>query len=470
MPTKTFDQLRPLFAPRSIAIIGASRTRGKWGHDMVQRPIQSSFRGSIYPINPKGGEIEGLRAYPSVLDVDESVDLAVITIPAPLVPGAVRDCARKGIKAIVLITAGFAETGPKGRALQDEVVDIARSAGIRFMGPNGMGIWSSEVRLNCAFDFTPQSGGISFISQSGTMGGYLLATANDKGYGFNAFLSVGNQADLEMADYVEYLRDDKRTKVIVLYVEGLKDGKRFLQSARAATAKKPIIVFKAGRTEDGSRAALSHTASLAGSDEIFDAACRQAGIIRTRDVIHAFDIAEALSKQPLPGGNRVGIVSGGGGECVCCTDACNGFELEVPELNDEVVDALSAHLLPHASRPKNPIDLAADPRHMTVAQIAEFLARQPEIDAIIARAPTWGIEPSTVKEALGAAEIISRIPERYGKPVIATALRRERNGVVYELMRERNIPTYEFPEEAARAIYGLYSYSKILKRAELAAP
>ena len=463
MGTKIFDQLRPLFSPRSIAIIGASRTPGKWGHDMVARPIRSSFRGSIYPINPKGGEIEGLQAYPNVLDVDDPIDMAVITIPAAMVPGAVKDCAKKGIKAIVLISAGFAETGPEGQALQDEVVAIARSAGIRFMGPNGMGIWSSGVRLNCAFDFTPQTGGISFISQSGTMGGYLLATANDKGYGFNAFLSVGNQADLEMADYIEYLGDDERTKVIVLYIEGLKDGKRFLKSARAVTTKKPIIVFKAGRTEDGSRAALSHTASLAGSDEIFDAACRQAGIIRTRDVIHAFDIAEALSKQPLPKGNRVGIVSGGGGECVCSTDACNGYGLQVPELNEKAVDTLSAYLLPHAPKPKNPIDLAADPRHMTVASISEFVAKQPEIDAIIVRAPTWGIEPSNVKEALNAAEIISRIPEQYGKPVIATALRRERSGVVYELMRERNIPTYEFPEEAARAIYGLYAYSKISK-------
>ena len=432
---------------------------------MVVRPIRSSFRGPIYPINPKAGEIEGLRAYSSVLDVEDPIDMAVVTIPAPLVPAAVKECAAKGVKAIVLISAGFAETGPEGQALQDEVVAIARSAGIRFMGPNGMGIWASGVRLNVAFDFTPQAGGISFVSQSGTMGGYLLATANDKGYGFNAFLSVGNQADLEMADYVDYLGDDERTKVIVLYIEGLKDGKRFLKSARAATAKKPIIVFKAGRTEDGSRAAMSHTASLAGSDEIFDAACRQAGIIRTRDVIHAFDIAEALSKQPLPRGNRVGIVSGGGGECVCSTDACNAHGLEVPELGEEAVEALSGYLLPHAPRPKNPIDLAADARHMSVAQVAEFVAKQPEIDALIVRAPTWGIQPSSVKQALNAAEIIARIPEHSGKPVIATALRRERSGVVYELMRERNIPMYEFPEEAARAVYGLYTYSRVLKRA-----
>jgi acetyltransferase len=465
LSAKTIDQLRPLFSPRSIAIIGASKTPGKWGNDMVVRPIQSSFRGPIYPINPKAGEIEGLRAYSSVLDVDDPIDMAVITIPAALVPAAMKDCVEKGVKAIVLISAGFAETGPEGQALQDEVVAIARSAGIRFMGPNGMGLWTSEVRLNVAFDFTPQAGGISFVSQSGTMGGYLLATANDKGYGFNVFLSVGNQADLEMADYVDYLGDDERTKVIVLYIEGLKDGKRFLKSARAATAKKPIIVFKAGRTEDGSRAAMSHTASLAGSDEIFDAACRQAGIIRTRDVIHAFDIAEALAKQPLPGGNRVGIVSGGGGECVCSTDACNAHGLEVPELDEESADALSAYLLPHAPRPKNPIDLAADSRHMTVAQIAEFLAERPGIDAVIVRAPTWGIQPSSVKQALNAAEIISRIPERTGKPVIATALRRERSGVVYELMRERNVPMYEFPEEAARAVYGLYTYSRVLKRA-----
>jgi len=464
MTQRMYEELRPLFHPQSIAIIGASNTPGKWGNDMVARPLQSSFRGAIYPINPKAKEIEGLKAYPNLRDVPGPVDMAVITIPAPKVPEAVRDCAAKGVSAMVVISAGFAETGPEGKALQDEVLEIARSANIRFMGPNGMGIYTSGVRLNTAFDFMPLPGGISFISQSGTMGAFLMGVASDKGYGFNAFLSVGNQADLSMADYVEYLGDDDRTKVIVLYIEGLKDGNRFLENARKVVKKKPVIVYKSGQGEDGARATMSHTASIAGSDQTFDAACRQAGIIRTYDVSHAFDIAEALSKQPLPKGNRVGIVAGGGGMCVVSTDACNGYGLSVPELDSATVKKLAPYLLPHAAPPKNPIDLAADPRGMTIAEIAEALARHPGIDAIIAEAPLWGISPSTIKEKLEAAERLSLIPQKYGKPLIALAMKRNMTGIVYELMRDRNIPFYEFPKDSARAVYGLYMYSKLKMR------
>ncbi|MBW1983522.1 MAG: CoA-binding protein [Deltaproteobacteria bacterium] len=464
MNDRMYDKLKPLFSPESIAIIGASNTRDKWGNSMVSRPLRSSFRGPIYPINPKATEIEGLTAYPNIKNTPGPVDMAIITIPAPLVPDAVRDCAAKGVKAMVVISAGFAETGPAGKALQEEVLAIAQSANIRFMGPNGMGIYTSGVRLNTAFDFMPKPGGISFISQSGTMGAFLMGVASDKGYGFNAFLSVGNQADLSMADYIEYLGEDERTRVIVLYIEGLKDGNRFLQNAKKVIKKKPIIVYKSGQGEDGARATLSHTASIAGSDETFDAACRQAGIIRTYDVSHAFDIAEALSKQPLPKGNRVGIVAGGGGMCVVSTDACNGYGLRVPELDEDTVKRLSKYLLPHASPPKNPIDLAADPRGMTIARIAEDLAQHPEIDSIITEAPLWGVSTANIKERLEAAEKISRIPERYGKPLIALAMKRFMTGIVYEMMRDRNIPFYEFPKDSARAVYGLYMYSRLKMR------
>ena len=464
------DELRPLFSPQSIAVIGASGTPGKWGHSMVARPIQSAFRGPIYPINPKAKAIEGLTVYPNLRDVPGPVDMAVVTVPAAMVPDAVRDCAAKGVKAMVVISAGFAETGPAGKALQDEIVDIARSANIRLMGPNGMGIYTSEVRLNTAFDFMPRSGGISFVSQSGTMGAYLLGIASDKGYGFNAFLSVGNQADLSMADYIEYLGEDERTRVIVLYIEGLKDGNRFLRNARKVTRKKPIIVYKSGQGEDGARATMSHTASIAGSDATFEGVCRQAGIIRTYDVSHAFDIAEALSKQPLPKGNRVGIVAGGGGMCVVSTDACNGYGLSVPELDEAAVKQLSQYLLPHASPPKNPVDLAADPRGMTIANVAEDLARHPGIDAIIAEAPLWGISPQNIQEKLDAAEKISRIPEKYGKPLVALSMNRFMTGIVYELMRDRNIPFYEFPKDSARAIYGLYMYAGLRMRSDSIPP
>jgi acetyltransferase len=463
MSRQIVEELKPLFEPSSIAVIGASNTAEKWGNWMVTRPVQSGYRGQIYPINPKEKEIFGLKAYRSVLDVPEPVDLAIITVPAQAVPQAMKECVRKGVRAAVLISAGFAETGPRGKALQDEVVEIAQKGRIRFMGPNGMGIWSSAARMNTAFWFTPQPGGISFVSQSGTMGSYLLETAANKGYGFHAFLSVGNQADLSMADYVEYLGEDDGTKVIVLYIEGLREGARFVQTAREVVRKKPIIVYKAGRTEQGSRATLSHTASIAGSDEVFEAMCRQVGIMRTYDVSHAFDLAEALSKQPLPKGNRVAVVAAGGGHCVVTTDVCAALGLDVPELDEETVRALEPHLLPHAPPPKNPIDLAADPRPMTIANIVERLAQNPRIDGIITWAPVHirSTNPVFVREVLSAAEILSDIPRRCEKPLIATAMRGQMAGVAYELMKERGIPFYEFPEEAARAMYGLYRYSKV---------
>ncbi|MBW1710577.1 MAG: CoA-binding protein [Deltaproteobacteria bacterium] len=460
---KITQELKPLFEPESIAVIGASNSPAKWGNWMVTRPIGSGYRGRIYPVNPRDKEVAGLKAYSNVLEIPEPVDLAIITIPASMVPDTMRECVSKGVKAAVLISAGFAETGPKGKALQDEVVKIAMEGGIRFMGPNGMGIWSSSVRLNTAFWFTPKTGGISFVSQSGTMGAYLLETANNKGYGFNSFLSVGNQADLSMTDYIEYLGSDEGTSVIVLYIEGLKDGKRFLQKAREVIKKKPIIVFKGGITENGSRATMSHTASIAGSDDVFEAMCHQAGIIRMYDVSHAFDVAEALSKQPLPRRNRVAVVSAGGGHCVVTTDACGALGLDVPELDDETVRALEPYLLPHAPPPKNPIDLAADPRPMTVANIVKLLAQNPLIDAIITMAPVSirSTNPTHVREVLSAAEILSEIPRQYGKPLIATAMRGNMEGIAFELMRERGIPFYEFPEEAARAMYGLYRYAQI---------
>ncbi|MBT4362889.1 MAG: hypothetical protein HN931_05440 [Desulfobacterales bacterium] len=467
MKNRMFDELSPLFSPQSIAIIGASNNPDKWGYRMVSRPLNSSFRGPIYPINPKEKEIEGLKVYPNIKDVPGPVEMAIITLPAPLVAESVKDCAAKGVKAMVVISAGFAETGPEGKVMQDEVARIAKNAGIRFMGPNGMGIWTSGVRLNTAFDFIPEPGGISFISQSGTMGAYLLGIANDKGYGFNAFLSVGNQADLSMADYIEYLGDDDRTKVIVLYIEGIKDGDKFLRNARNVVRKKPIIVYKAGQGEDSSRATLSHTASIAGSDKIFDAVCHQAGIVRTYDVSHAFDIAEALSKQPLPKGNRVGIVGSGGGLCVVSTDSCNGYGLRVPSLDQETVNQLSKYIPAHAAPPNNPIDLAGYPKAMSMARMAETLAQHPDIDSIIVEAPLWGITPATIKEKLEAAELISQIPEKYGKPIISIAMKQVMNGIVYELMRDKNIPFYQFPKEAARAVYGLYMYSRLRKRTEI---
>jgi acetyltransferase len=335
------------------------------------------------------------------------------------------------------------------------------------MGPNVMGMWSSASRFNTAFRFTPPSGGISFVSQSGTMGSYLLEVACAKGYGFSKFISVGNQADLNVADYLAYLGEDPDTRVVVAYLEGIKDGERFLRITREVTRRKPVIMYKAGVTEHGARATLSHTASMAGSDEVFTAVCREVGIIRTYDVIHAFDLAEALVKQPLPAGNRIGIIAMGGGHCVVTTDACGVLGLEVPEFPGETVAQIQGLLLPHAPPPRNPIDLAADPRPLAIARVAEIVAQQQCVDGLITMAPISfpGQPPDRIRDLISAAEILSGIPVKYRKPLLATSMRTTMQGVAFEIMRERDIPFYEFPEECARAMYGLVAYSRITRRA-----
>jgi acetyltransferase len=295
------------------------------------------------------------------------------------------------------------------------------------------------------------------------MGGYLLEVASAKGYGFNKFISVGNQADLNVADYLGYLGEDPETRVIVLYLEGIKDGDRFVRVARQVTLTKPIIVYKAGVTEYGARATLSHTASLAGSDEVFESICRQTGMIRMYDVIHAFDVAEALVKQPLPRGNRVGIIAVGGGHCVVTTDACGVLGLEVPELPRETVARIQPMLLPHAPPPRNPIDLAADMRPLSIARIAEMMAQEACVDGLITMAPVsfQGQAPDRVRELITAAEILADIPVKYQKPLLATSMRTTMQGVAYDILIERNVPFYEFPEECARAMYGLVAYGRI---------
>ncbi|MBU4316395.1 MAG: CoA-binding protein [Proteobacteria bacterium] len=465
MKTSVIDSLKSIFLPESIAVIGASNTPGKWGYSMISRPVESGYRGKIYPVNPGADKVYGIKAYSKISDLPEAVDLAIFTIPAVLVPGAVKECMDKGIKAGIVISAGFAEIGTKGEALQNELVEVARKGDFRFIGPNCMGVWSSSVRLNTAFHFKPEPGGITFLSQSGTMGGYLLETANNKGYGFHTFVSVGNQGDLSMADYLEYFGQDDLTKVIVLYIEGLKDSARFLKNAREVVKKKPIIVYKAGRTQDGARATMSHTASIAGSDTIFEAACKQAGIIRVYDVIHAFDLAEALSKQPLPKGKRVAIVSGGGGHCVVTTDACAIYGLEVPELDKKTVDEIQALLLPHAPIPKNPIDMAADNRPETIKKILEILAKHPDVDAIITATNFLRNlnDPEVLKLKTDITMMVSGIPKKYGKPLIATMHRSQMEGVLFDFMKAQGIPFYEFPEEASRAVYGLCRYAEIKK-------
>ena len=472
MTKRIVRQLDHIFRAKSIAVIGASNTAPKWGYRMVYSPLTTGYRGAIYPVNHKEKEVCGLPAYPSVCDIPHDVDMAVIAVPAAAVPKAMADCVKKGVKGAVLITAGFAEIGEEGKKLQDEVVRIAREGGIRFVGPNGMGIYSSVANLNICFHTVPQEGHIAFVSQSGTFGGLLAEIASRKGYGLSKFISIGNQADLKAGDYLEYLGEDEGTEAIVFYMEGFKDGQRFFEVAREVIKRKPIIIYKAGRTEAAVRATMSHTSSLAGSDGVFDAMCKQVGIIRASEAAHPFDMAEALVSQPLPKGNRVAIL-GSGGQGVVTSDACESLGLKVPEFDEETKVRLKKELPPHAPVPTNPVDFAGALRTaLDEAKVADALARIDYIDGIISNVPSYrftagSAEGNMARVAIEGAEILSAIPKKYGKPVITLKWRtNDSDDIISNIMSSAGIPSYESPEQCARAMYALAKYAQIRRELE----
>jgi acyl-CoA synthetase (NDP forming) len=376
-------------------------------------------------------------------------------------------CVKKGVKGAIIISGGFAETSDEGKALQDEVVSIAKAGNIRFVGPNVVGIWNGSSDLSLSSSQALTAGKISFISQSGTFGGHLASRAVEKGYGLSTFISIGNQADLSVTDYMEYLGQDEDTKAIAIYLEGLNDGRRFFEVASDVIKKKPIVIHKAGHTAAGARAARSHTASLAGAEEIFDAMCRQVGITQVADTYHIFDIAEVLVEAPLPKGNRVAII-GTGGQGVVATDACTSLGLEVPEFDDHTKTALKKYLPDHAPTPKNRLDWAGGIR--TVIEEAEVvlqIARLDYIDAIITRPPLLGFDKDSAEqqEKTGpqSANMIVEIPVKYGKPLII--MRPQSTGeAIQDIFREHHIPSFDSPEECARAMHALASYAETLRR------
>jgi acyl-CoA synthetase (NDP forming) len=465
MPPTIKDQLDPIFRPRSVAVVGASNRQDRWGYETMFNVLNwSQFRGEVYPIHPKDELVHGLEAYKSVIEVPGPIDLAVIVVNASQVVEVFRQCAEKKVGGAVIITAGFAEVGPEGAKLQEELVQISRESGIRFVGPNCNGLWTSASRLNLTFWNLVKSGPIAFVSQSGTMGDYMFEVSESKGYGFSKIVTSGNQANLEVCDYLEYLADDDDTKVVALYLEGLKDGRRFLEAARKATARKPVLAYKVGRTEAGSRAASTHTASLTGSTQLFDAACRQAGVQVCDDMLEMFDFADTLAHQPLPPGNRVGIASGGGGFCVVTAEACAKVGLEVPVLDEAAQREVLEHVREFSPSPLNPLDLIARKTHLDYGAAIEILAKQDYIDGLIIMPPYGGFQRTSSLDAMkGLVEccnIIAEIPSKYQKPVLAFARREIRNTATYQILSRGKIPFYESPETCARAMKALCSYAE----------
>jgi len=451
------NAVRAILAPAAVAVVGASRDPHSIGGRLFHNLIDGEFRGPVYPVNPKADVVHGVPAYGSIADVPEPVDVAFVAVPADRVADVAREAATRSVRNLVVISAGFAETGGEGPARQRELLDVCRAAGMRLVGPNCMGVVNTdpEIRLNGTFaSGQPPPGRVGFLSQSGALGLAVMDHATRLGLGLSSFVSVGNKADIDTNDFIAYWDQDARTDVILLYLESIKDARRFARLAPTVARDTPIVVVKSGRSTAGARAAASHTGSLlASSDVSVDALFRQSGVIRTATLEEMFDVATFLANQPPPKGNRVGIVTNAGGLGILCADTCEAEGLEVPPLNERTVASLSAFLPPEASA-ANPVDMVASADGEDYRRTIVEVARDPGIDAVI----VLYIPPLESDAPDVARGIVEAATEVDGAVPILTTFMSTR-GLPEQLHSPAvRLPSYTFPEQAAIALARVCAY------------
>src|SRR5215831_4187578 len=462
----TTASLRPFFYPQSVAIIGASRDPKSVGYRVLEALTTNHFRGAVYPVNPKAADIGAFRVYPNVQSVPGPVDLAVIVVPAEKVLSVVDDCASVGVRALVVITAGFAEVGPEGNARQAQLVEKVRHHGMRMIGPNCFGLMNTDpsVQMNATFtSLFPPPGRVAMSSQSGAIGIATLAGTQRFHLGISSFVSVGNKADVSTNDLLQYWEEDPATAAILLYVESFGNPRRFARIARRVSARKPIIAVKAGRSDSGRRAAGSHTAALAASDVAVDALFRQTGVIRAETLDDMLAVAAGFGAQSLPSGRRVGIITNAGGPAILCTDACEAGGLSVPELSDQTKKSLETFLPPTAAR-ANPVDLIASATPEQYASAIATMLAADEIDALVILYVSV-----TVVDTAGVAEGITRGIEKgrtaasKSKPVLIAWMAEGDAGRVFSIAGE-TIPVYVLPETPALVLSKMASYAEWQQR------
>ncbi len=445
--------LEALFYPRSVAVIGAAREEGKLGHAVLSNIIEFGYQGPIYPVNPKADELLGLEAYPSVLDIPDSPDLGVIVVPARTVADVVSDCGRKGVRAVIVITAGFREIGPEGVVAEQEVVRRAREAGMRLLGPNCLGLINTENDLDATFARNlPLDGSISFMTQSGALATAILDWADRERVGFSKFVSLGNKADINENDLLEAWRDDEATKVVIAYLEGVVDGQRFMKVARELARRKPFIMVKSGGTAAGSRAVSSHTGTLAGSDTAYDAAFKQTGVIRAQSIENLFDLSIAFGYQPLPRGRRLAIVTNAGGPGIMATDAAERLNLMLATFAPETIETLRASLPPAAAL-YNPVDVIGDARADRYRTALETIVRDPGVDSILVL-----LTPQAMTQIEETAQVVVDVSSSSDKPIIASFMGGTEVARGIEILRLGNVPNYSFPERAVAALEAMSRY------------
>jgi acetate---CoA ligase (ADP-forming) len=451
--------MRHFLNPGSVGVIGASRDRGTVGGEIFHNLLELGFKGPVYPVNAHADVVQSVRAYPTVNDIPGEVELAVVAVPAPAVVEAVRECANKGVRAVVVVSAGFAETDENGTQRQRELLEVCRAAGMRLIGPNCLGILNTagDVRLNATFaPAAPPPGRVAFVSQSGALGLALIELAGGCDFGLSSFASVGNKADLSGNDFLQFWEEDEETRLVLLYLESFGNPRKFSTIARHVGARKPIVAVKAGRSQAGARATSSHTgALLAASDVTVDALFRQAGVIRTDTLGEMLDVASLLQSQPLPPGRRVAIVTNAGGPGIMCADACEAAGLEVPQLPDDVRRALTGFLAPEAST-MNPVDMIATASPEQYGRTLEALARYEVLDALI----VIFVRPLLTR-AVDVAGAIGRAAAGLDRqiPVLAVFMSADRESSPGS-EREIRVPRFQYPEDAARALSRAASYAE----------
>ncbi|MBN1202405.1 MAG: acetate--CoA ligase family protein [Anaerolineae bacterium] len=452
--------LNAFFKPKSVAIIGASSKPGKLGYTVVNNVLQSGYKGNIYPINLKSKEICGLKAYPTIGDVPEAIDLGVIVVPAQYVAGVMHECGEKGIRAVVIITAGFREASAEGKQRELELIEIAKQYNIRIIGPNVLGIIDTATPINATFaSGTPPRGGIAFMSQSGALQTAILDwSLATQDLAFSKFVSLGNKADISEIDLMQAWADDPESRVILAYIEGVPNGQEFMRVAREVSRKKPILVLKSGVTASGSRAVSSHTGSLAGSEQAYDAAFYQSGVLRMHSLEELFDSARAFANQPLLEGDRIAIVTNAGGPGILATDSLERSGMKLAKMEDATIQKLE-EILPEEASTGNPVDVLGDALGERYAAAMEVIAADPNVDGLLCI-----ITPQAMTEIEETANAIGQLSKRVGKPILGAFMGEERAQAGEVILASYGVPNYKFPEQAAHAFAAMRDYCDLRDR------
>jgi len=452
---------RPLdvfFAPKSVAVIGATENPGTVGRTIMWNLVTSPFGGTVYPVNPKRPSVLGIKAYPSVTEIPESVDLAVVVTPPPSIPGIIRECGENGVQGAIVISAGFKEVGAEGAALEKQLLEAAQEGGVRVIGPNCLGVMSPLSGFNATFATTvARPGSVGFISQSGALCTAVLDWSLKEMVGFSAFVSVGSMVDVGWGDLIYHLGDDPKTRSIVIYMESIGNARSFLSAAREVALTKPIIVIKPGRTAAAAKAAASHTGSLTGSDEVLEAAFRRSGVLRVNNIADLFYMAEVLAKQPSPRGPRLTIVTNAGGPGVLATDALIQGGGELSELSPEAMAAYNEVLPPTWSH-NNPVDIIGDASPERYAKALEIAGRDPNSDGMLVI-----LTPQAMTDPTRIAEQLKPLAKQEGKPLLASWMGGVDVAAGEEILNRANIPTFPYPDTAARAFNYMWRYSYSLR-------